>query len=354
MLKLSEIRRVHVELTTRCNARCPMCMRNYRGLEFNSGYPLCELSLADFKHIVTPELLAQLIQDESPVNGLVPKTFGFRGVEFNGNLGDFASARDAVEIVEYIADHNVPVRINTNGSLRNSAWWSRLALPGVTVGFAIDGMSDTHKLYRQDTDWHRVIEHAQALIAADGRAVWRFVPFDHNRHQEQECRKMAREMKFFGFENIYDGRDTGPVFTRDGEFSHYIGPTPPGDRPPPIQALVESHVTWYDAKTYRSHKDVPNLSMNCIHKQNREIYIAADGSVYPCCFLGFYPHTMSHPGNRELAPLVQENNALQYPLEHCLAWFESVEQAWHKSSIAEGRPYQCVNTCGKLATTATT
>jgi len=321
-------------------------MRNYRGLEFNSGYPLCELSLEDFKHIVTPELLAQLIQDEAPVNGLVPKIFGFRGVEFNGNLGDFASARDAVEIVEYIAEHNVPVRINTNGSLRNSAWWSRLALPGVTVGFAIDGMSDTHKLYRQDTDWHRVIEHAQALINAGGRAVWRFVPFDHNRHQEQECRKMAREIGFFGFENIYDGRDTGPVFTRDGEFSHYIGPTPPGDRPPPIQALIESHVTWYDAKTYRSHKDVPNLSMNCIHKQNREIYIAADGSVYPCCFLGFYPHTMSHPGNRELAPLVTENNALQYSLEHCLAWFDSVEQAWARSSIAEGRPYQCVNTCG--------
>jgi hypothetical protein len=48
-------------------------MRNYRGSEFNSGYPLCELSLTDFKHIVTPELLAQLIRPEAPVNGLVPK-----------------------------------------------------------------------------------------------------------------------------------------------------------------------------------------------------------------------------------------------------------------------------------------
>jgi sulfatase maturation enzyme AslB (radical SAM superfamily) len=329
-------------------------MRNYRGSEFNSGYPLCELSLADFKHIITPELLSQLIQPNAPINGLVPKIFGFRGVTFNGNLGDFASARDALEIVEYIAEHKVPVHINTNGSLRNPAWWSKLALPNVTVGFAIDGMSDTHKLYRQDTDWHRIIEHAQALIAAGGRAIWRFVPFDHNRHQEQECRKMARDLRFFGFENIYDGRDTGPVFTRDGEFSHHIGPTPPGDRPPPLSALIESHVTWYDAKTFRSHKDVPELTMNCLHKKQQEIYIAADGSVYPCCFLGFYPHTMNHPGNRELAPLVQENNALQYPLEHCLEWFESVEQAWNKSSIAEGRPYQCVSTCGKPATAVTT
>jgi len=247
----------------------------------------------------------------------------------------------------------VPVHINTNGSLRNASWWARLALPKVTVGFAIDGMSDTHKLYRQDTDWNRIIEHAQALIRAGGRAIWRFAPFDHNRHQEQECRQMARELGFFGFENIYDGRDRGPVFTRDGEFSHVIGPAEPGEVPP-IEALLESHITWYDAKTYRSHKDIPNLTMNCIHKHAQEIYIAADGSVYPCCFLGFYPHTMSHTGNKELAPMVQENNALQYPLEHCLEWFESVEQAWSKSSIAEGRPYQCVNTCGKTASAVAT
>ena len=351
MLKLSEIRRLHIELTTRCNARCPMCMRNYRGYEYNSGYPICELSLADFKHIVTPELLAQLIQPEAAINGLVPKVFGFRGITFNGNLGDFASARDAVDIVEYVAEHGVPVHINTNGSLRNSAWWSRLALPGVTVGFALDGMSDTHKLYRQDTDWYRIIDHAQALIQAGGRAIWRFVPFEHNRHQEQECRKMARELGFFGFQNIYDGRDRGPVYTRDGEFSHAIGPAESGTHPP-IDAVLESHITWYDAKTYRSHKDTPELTINCIHKQTQEIYIAADGSVYPCCFLGFYPHTMSHPGNKELAPMVKENNALQYPLEHCLDWFESIEQAWQKSSIADGRPYQCVSTCGKPASAA--
>ena len=353
MLKLSEIRRLHIELTTRCNARCPMCMRNYRGSDFNSGYPLCELSLEDFKHIVTPELLSQLIQPEAPVNGRVPTIFGFRGITFNGNLGDFASARDALEIVEYIAKHNVPVHINTNGSLRSAEWWCKLALPGVTVGFALDGLADTHRLYRQDTDWHRIIEHAQALIRAGGRAIWRFVPFDHNRHQEQACRQMAHELGFVGFENIYDGRDNGPVYTRTGKFSHIIGPAQPG-KAPPIEALIENHVTWYDAKTFRSHKDVQNLSMDCLHKKNQEIYIAADGSVYPCCYLGFYPNTMSHPGNQELAPMVQENNALQYSLEHCLEWFESVEQAWNKSSIAEGRPYQCVNTCGKLATTATT
>ena len=312
-------------------------MRNYRGLDYNSGYPLCELSVVDFKKILPPAVLAQLTQ----------------GVSFNGNLGDFASAKHALEIVEYLVEHRVPVAINTNGGLRNSAWWRRLALPGVKIGFAIDGLADTHELYRLDTVWQRVIDHAQAFINAGGHAVWRFIPFEHNQHQEQQCRDLAASMGFARFENIYDGRDTGPVFSRTGEFSHSIGKQQT-EQVPNIKPLLESHITWYNAKTYQSHKDTPDLTIDCFHKRNREIYIAADGSVYPCCYLGFYPHTMKHPGNQELAPMVIENNALQYPLDHCLEWFESVEQAWSKSSIAEGRPYQCVNTCGKPATVATT
>jgi sulfatase maturation enzyme AslB (radical SAM superfamily) len=316
-------------------------MRNYRGSDYNGGYPLTELTLQDFKHILNPTILAQMIQPDLP-------TLKFAGVNFNGNLGDFASARDSVEIVEYLVANNVPVAINTNGSLRNAAWWVRLALPRVTVGFAIDGLADTHALYRQDTDWHRIIEHAQALIAAGGTATWRFVPFDHNRHQEQECRRLAKEMGFVQFENIYDGRDRGPVFDRDGSFSHYIGSTTDSKKhTPEIKKLLQGHVTWYD-KNSKFEKDTEKLNIQCMHKRNREIYLAADGTVYPCCFLGFYPKTMNHPGNQELAPLVKENNALEYDLEHCLNWFDSVEETWQKESIAQGRLYQCVNTCNKV------
>lgn len=345
MLKLQDIRRVHVELTTRCNARCPMCMRNYRGYDYNSGYPVTELSLADFKHIVTPELLQQINQPDAPVGGRPSIPYGFRGISFNGNLGDFANARDAVEIVEYIVSHNTRVMINTNGSLRGAEWWARLALPGVTVGFALDGLADTHHLYRQDTDWHRIIEHARAYINAGGHAIWRFVPFDHNRHQEQACRDLAADMGFKEFENIYDGRDRGPVFDRDGTFSHHIGE--PFVNATDIKAMLNSHITWYN-KNSKFEKDTPELNIQCIHKRNQEIYIAANGEVYPCCFLGFYPKTMHHPGNDELSKLVKENNALQYDLEHCLKWFDSVEETWKKESIAQGRLYQCVHTCNKV------
>ncbi len=328
MLKMSEIRCVHVELTTRCNARCPMCMRNYRGVDYNSGYPDTELSLEHIQHILTPDIL---------------KTIDH--VNFNGNLGDFSLAKDGAEIVQYLVSHDITIGINTNGSLRPKSWWQKLASPLVTIGFALDGLADTHARYRQDTDWHRIIENAQAYIDAGGQAIWRFVPFDHNRHQEAECRRLAKEMGFINFENIYDGRDSGPVYTRAGEFSHWLGPA--GD-PPPIKDMLQSHITWYDSKTVRSSKDTAVLNLQCRHTMAKEIYLAADGTVYPCCYLGFYPLSMNHPGNKELAPMVTENNALEYPLEHCLQWFDRVEQAWNNPGIAEGRPYQCVSTCNQI------
>jgi hypothetical protein len=114
-----------------------------------------------------------------------------------------------------------------------------------------------------------------------------------------------------------------------------------------VQNLLQHHVTWFDARTAQSDKDTQPLNLICQHKRLREIYIAADGTVWPCCFLGFYPATMHHPGNSQLAPLVAENNALEYDLAHCMAWFDRVEETWSKNSIAQGRLYGCVNSCGK-------
>lgn len=348
MLAFDEIRRVHVELTTRCNARCPMCVRNYRGYDYNSGYPLCELSLQDFQKIFPPDVLGSIMQSDPPVNGLIPRKYDFQGFLFNGNLGDFGSARDGAEIVSYLVDHGVPVSINTNGSVRSPAWWARLALPNVEIGFALDGLADTHHLYRQDTDWSRILANARAFIDCGGRAVWRFVPFDHNRHQEQACRELSERMGFVRFENIYDGRDNTPVFTRDGKFSHQIGEdSRPQDAVPDLQPLLQNHITWFDHRTVTLTTDRPELNIQCIHKRNREIYVAADGSVYPCCYLGFYPSTMTHPGNAQLKSLTWENNALQHSLQHCMEWFDAVEQSWARPSIRDGRLFACVKHCAQ-------
>jgi sulfatase maturation enzyme AslB (radical SAM superfamily) len=314
-------------------------MRNYRGSDFNGGYPITELRLADIQKIFQPWLIQQL-KTQDP---LFPRA----AVDFNGNLGDFAMARDAKEIVQFFVGHDVRVEINTNGSLRQPEWWAALADSLVEIGFALDGLADTHEIYRQDTDWHRIMANARAFIQAGGRAIWRFIPFDHNRHQEQACRDLAAQLGFFKFENIYDGRDTGPVFDKKGQYVRYLGHNVTPHITPDIQPLLQSHLTWFDPKIYKTSKDTETLNLFCTHKRNREIYLAADGTVYPCCYLGFYPKTMHHPGNCQTRDMVQENNALEHDLEHCMAWFDRVEESWSRPSVAQGRLYQCVNNCNR-------
>lgn len=328
VLTLDQIQQIHVELTTRCNARCPMCLRNFRGFDYNSGYPLTELTLNQFKQIFTQPILQQLS----------------RGVNFNGNLGDFGLARDAIDIVEYLIQNDVLVHINTNGSMRSPEWWQQLALPRVSIAWALDGLADTHGLHRQDTDWNRIIQHAKAFIQAGGRAIWKFIKFNHNQHQIEQCRTMARDLGFAAFDLVDQGRDRSPVFARTGEFTHWIG-DPWTSQTPEVKPMLESMIIWYDSKTIKHDKDTTQLDLNCVHITTKEIYLAADGSVYPCCFLGFYPQTMQHADNHHIKELVYENNALEHGLERAMQWFDRVQQTWQKPSIAQGRLYTCVNSC---------
>jgi MoaA/NifB/PqqE/SkfB family radical SAM enzyme len=327
MIKIDQIRALHIELSSRCNARCPMCMRNYRGVDFNGGYPLTELSLSDIQHIFPSDFLKQINR-----------------INFNGNLGDFSLASDALEIVEYfLSNSTAKIQIETNGSTRSTAWWQKLNNHRIEVLFALDGLKDTHSLYRQDTDWEKIIDNAVALIQAGGNAVWKFIPFKHNQHQFDSCQTLSRQLGFSDFIVRDHGRNQGPVFTRNGEFSHWLGDAQPDI--PDANNLIEDHVTWFDHK-----KKIPwvddNAQIDCGHIKQKEIYIAADGSVYPCCYLGFFPKTMHQPGNSQFKDLVKENNALEYSLEHCIDWFEQVEKTWTLPSVAQGKLYMCVSACG--------
>merc|ERR1711991_170093 len=78
----------------------------------------------------------------------------------------------------------------TNGGYKSKEWWSV---------FAIDGLADTHHLYRVNTRFERVIENAKAFIEGGGNAQWSFIRFGHNQHQEEQARKLAKEIGFKSF-----------------------------------------------------------------------------------------------------------------------------------------------------------
>jgi MoaA/NifB/PqqE/SkfB family radical SAM enzyme len=262
----------------------------------------------------------------------------------NGNHGDFVTAQDGLEIVKYFLEVNpdLKIEISTNASAKPKIW-EPLGQMGVTVDFRIDGLADTHKLYRQNTDWDFIINNARTFIAAGGRAVWTMILFDHNRHQVEECRRLSQELGFNNFWLVDDGRNTMPVFTTDHRLSHIIGNW---------QGSTNFDELYNNSNSYKTDplgavlNEKNNRQIDCYSKKNREIYIAANGEVYPCCWLGFYPtYSDRRSSNIQLKKIMQKNNALEYTIEECIAWFNAVETSW-QLTVPEGKIFACNEACG--------
>lgn len=340
MIDYSDIKRIHLEISTRCNASCPLCPRNQSGYDNDLGYPVHDMTLSEAKKIFPKEFLLQLTN-----------------ILINGNFGDFVTARDGLAIVEYFVESNpkIKILISTNAGAKPNIWPKLGAMSNVTVGFDIDGLEDTHSLYRRNTDWNVVLSNAKSFIDAGGRAIWRMIRFDHNEHQIDSCQLMSQELGFAKFEILDEGRDRGPVYDRQGNFAYQIG----NDKnfvKVTYPNRVEEWVSWavpgaLPENRLKEYKTIPiKQRVDCHSKYNQEIYITATGEIYPCCWLGFYPKLEYQfdwqADNLQLKDLVKNNNALEQGIKESIAWFNSVEASWAKQSYADGRIFKCDMYCG--------
>ena len=81
MYKYEDIREVHLEVTQKCQAACPMCDRNQNGGAVNPHINLDELTLNDCKQIFSPTFIKQL-----------------KKLYMCGNLGDPIIAKDTLAV----------------------------------------------------------------------------------------------------------------------------------------------------------------------------------------------------------------------------------------------------------------
>jgi MoaA/NifB/PqqE/SkfB family radical SAM enzyme len=317
-----------------------MCPRNTAGFDEDPGYPVHDMSLSEAKQIFTVPFLQQLNK-----------------ILINGNFGDFVTARDGLEIVEYFSNSNpgLEISISTNASAKPNIWDKLGTIPNVVVMFDIDGLADTHSLYRRNTNWELIINNAKKFIAAGGVAIWKMIKFDHNLHQIDECQRLSKEMGFSHFYLVDQGRDQGPVYNRQGDFIYQIGDDPMF-KEVKYPKRIEIWKEWSDPGAVpewrlEQYKKIPiKNKVSCITKKNLEIYITATGEVYPCCWLGFFPKLdykhMWQQDNMFLKDMVNNNSALEVGIEQSIAWFNAVEESWNKKAYTEGRLFKCDEYCG--------
>lgn len=347
-----QLRIVHLELTHRCNAACPMCARNVNGGADNPDMPLSELSLADVKAILLPELIGRL-----------------KRIYACGNYGDPMVARDCIEVFRYLREHgpNLNLCMHSNGSARRPEWWRELA--GIMkqgphyLRFGIDGLEDTNHLYRRGTDWKTVMRSAAAFIDAGGRAEWDFLVFRHNEHQVEEARQLAEDMGFKEFFVRKTGRflDAGELETSDrfevldkkGSFEYFLEQPKNADYQNPAFGNLEVVKQRYGE--YDTYLD--KVEIDCkVAGPKRKMYLSAQGYALPCCWLGAVFSESSTAERRQFADLLKSyggiaavdarKHGLKAVIEGPL-FQQAIPASWDQTSIADGKLAICARTCGK-------
>jgi len=332
MYTIDQIKHVHLEISSRCNAACPLCPRNFYGYEYNDGYVEHDMSLLEAQTIFQPQFLKQLEE-----------------IYVNGNFGDIVMNREATDILDHFRSHNpdLLIKISTNGGARDRDFWVSLAQLGARVIFCLDGLEDTHSLYRRNTSYHTVLKNAETFIRAGGYAVWKMIEFDHNLHQRAQAKDLSVALGFREFVTVDHGRSDAPVFDKDQKLTHVIG------KP----QIIEFHTLWQQrTQDLVLLEDIIHdrkpAQIECEVKKKKSIYISSTGDVYPCCFLGFSPGTYGHgnyhqAANAQFRSWISANNAVENELETCIRWFAGVENSWQKPSFEQGRLVICNDVCGQ-------
>ena len=83
-------------------------------------------------------------------------------IDFCGTYGDAVAAANLIELIELSKQYAKKIIVRTNGSLRTADWWSTFANLLKTheneVWFCLDGLADTHSIYRQATNFDMIIK----------------------------------------------------------------------------------------------------------------------------------------------------------------------------------------------------
>jgi hypothetical protein len=249
----ADVKWIQVEATTKCNAWCPACARNTDGYGLAPTLKIQDLSVARLDEVLS----------------LFPN---LEVVHFCGTYGDAIASNDINNMIDVAKQHCKKIQLNTNGSLRNEDWWHNFAVQLADIDhdiwFCLDGLEDTHHIYRQGTNFQTIIDNAQAFINAGGQASWQFIPWAHNEHQITDCIKMSQQLGFKNFRFIKNARSNfSAKHYRTGEPVHIVN--------------------WSKNKTYN--KFIKKLERvdpdNCLHLTQPSVYLNANGTLSACCWI---------------------------------------------------------------------
>lgn len=323
MYDIRNITSVHVEATSMCNARCPMCSRYTL-----DGYlqPSLEESHLD------PTVYYKLIDSLTSL----------RLVYFSGVYGDPCMHPDLLDMCKYAKSKNIDVQVDSNAGYRKSDFWRALANAGVYVNFAIDGLEDTNKIYRKNVEWSTVEKNLRAFADAGGQGRWNFIVFQHNEHQIDIARELASSLGIDFRTKITQKFRRAKIWDVmiNGSKAYEIKPANSDEyRHPNISNKA------YSISYPPISKSVDTAEIDCKALKNKEAFLNYKGLLLPCCYIGSI-HGQS-PASKQLESMdLSKYNIANLPIDQVLSNLSEISNSWNKT-VEEGKIIMCAQTCGK-------
>lgn len=255
--------KIQFELSTVCNALCLGCVRT------DASFTQSKFSIPSGSYIDIEQIFKLLKSDAM-------KTV--TALEFCGTIDEPLVHPNFLELLEGL-DKRYTIYIHTNGGLRTPTYYTKLAQILHTFSeyemlFSLDGLENTNHLYRQNVDWYKCIENAQAFINAGGNAIWQFIVFPWNQHQTIEAKQYAKQLGFKKFAIRHDRS-----FIKDWPIEKI--------NEQKEKAPLTDYVT--SKNIYERVAGKENNFIKCNNKSKGMYFVSYDAKLWPCCFL---PNTL--------------------------------------------------------------
>lgn len=327
------IRVLDIEPSSYCNAKCPHCMRESRDGDY-SFFNQVHLREGFFE-IYFPKEVAQ----------------GLHIASFSGNIGEPAMNKELLSILKWFREQNpnVFLEVYTNGSVQNTDWWKSL---GAIIGkngnviFAIDGLEDTNHIYRVGVKWQKLIDNAKAYISSGATSTWQFIPFKHNQHQVEDAEQMSKDLGFTNFKIKVSHRQ---LLNQPQNTANAVEPA---DDP----RFAHSGQKLDFVRMDKTERYLNSVNIKCYAIEEKNMYISADGLVFPCCHTAsifllddhLLPSGYDWIKNAKKDFVKDEISLYKNKLDDILNsnTFKRIKESW-SLQMNQGRNPLCAAICGK-------
>jgi len=251
------IERLEIDLTGTCNARCPLCARNYKHLEVKHNE----------RHL--DEITAQL--DEYP---------NLKYIHLVGTVTEPTLYRHFFNLCHYLVKREVAIEICTNGDTHNPEWWGKLGViltARDSVYFSVCGSTqELHETYRVNCSLENLLENARAFRKSNkfGIDYIQHIKFEYNK-EDLNSPRMKEIMAEFSHINLTD-----TYFTRD----HSIYKNKYNlDKLLITNEKIDKYkvIEKYAQKNWESRHE-KKFEMDCRSVFEKSVHIDQHGKVFPC------------------------------------------------------------------------